>query len=179
MSRSFFGQKVRVHYNLHNCPPPGSGRTMKPGAPCFAVKVNQGGKWSVADTVQSILLEDVTFRVSESGVDRIRRTGNREVIAWFEGTAVNPDDPAVKRRTGTFSSWDGISFNPKGPSPSCYHFYFVDTRKPARSAQFVYCNGTRAVAKGAKANPDRDRLTVAGEADLKLLAEVLGGEIAY
>ena len=176
---TFFGQRVRVHYNLTTCPPPGSGRTMKPGASCFVVKTNQGGKWLVADTVQSVLLEDVTFKVSESGVDRIRRTGNREVIAWFEGTAVNPNDPGVKRRTGSFASWDGVSFNPKGPAPSCYNFYFVDTRKPARSAQFVYCNGTKAVAKGAKANPERDDLTVAGEVELDLLAEVLGGEIGY
>lgn len=171
------GEVVRVHYNLHNCPPPGSGRTRKPGAPCFAVKAKDGGKWTVVDTVTSILLADVTFQVSRSGVDRIRRTGNREVIAWFEGVVVAP--AAAARLTGNTSSWQGVSFNPKGPSPTCYSFYFVDSRKPVASAELVYCSDTRAIAKGARANPAGLGQQVGGEVGLKLLLEAVGGEIAY
>jgi len=171
---TFFGQRVRVHYNLTTCPPPGSGRTMKPGATCFVVKTNQGGRWLVADTVKSVLLEDVTFKVSDAGVDRIRSTRSRSVIAWLEGTAVDPNAAAVRKQTGNFDNWDEVSFNPF----KARTFYLVDDRKPIHGADFVYCSGTKSVAKTTRSNPCGD-LRVAGQEDLDLLAENLGGDVSY
>jgi len=147
---------------------------MKPGAACFAVNVRDGGKWKVSDTVRSILLKDVTFKVSDAGVDRIRSTCSRSVIAWLEGTAVDPNAAAVRKQTGNFDNWDGVSFNPF----KARTFYLVDGRKPIHEADFVYCSGTKSVAKTTRSNPGGN-LRVAGQEDLDLLAENLGGDVSY
>jgi hypothetical protein len=139
------GEHVRVHYNLHRCK---RGRDPKPGESCWVVKTKRGGKWLVAGYVEGILLEDVTFKVSKAGVKRIRRTGDREVIAWFEGIVADANSKHMKRAIGG-GDWEGVGFNPfEGDS-----FYLYDSDEEVEYAPLAYVSGRKAIALLEMPNP--------------------------
>jgi hypothetical protein len=172
---SIYGKEVRVHYNLHTCRPLKPGDKPKPGEICWVAKTKQAAGWRVEERFKSMLLKDCTFEVSLSGVARINRTRNREVIAWISGTAVNPDSAEARKASGTFDDWEGVSFNPFKAD----HFYREgNIGSVVEAAQLVYVSGRRCVAKLRTRNP-RSGPGVAGSDQLELLAEHLGGNVDY
>jgi hypothetical protein len=96
------GKRVRVHYHLRRHD--------------FSVVDRSTGR--VAANVDNITLADVDFKVQPKGLERIRRRGQREVIAYAVGTiaAVNESAPRKGRpnvvtfnpyRADTFTREDG------------------------------------------------------------------------
>lgn len=55
---------------------------------CVSVRL----KGKVIARSQNVLVQDVEFRVAPAGVARIRRRGEREVIAYARGTVVDLND---------------------------------------------------------------------------------------
>jgi hypothetical protein len=161
------GEYVRVHYNRHRCR---QGLDPKPGEACWVVKTKQNGKWRVAGYVEGILLEDVEFVVKTEGVDRIRRTGDREVIAWFEGTVANPNTKRMKKAIGG-GEWEGVGFNPfEG-----YSFYLYDSDEEVDHAPLAYVSGRKAIALFDMPNPSEEADDP--EEYLEILVEEVGGDV--
>ncbi len=164
----FDGQRVVVAYNLHNCR---VDREPRPGELCFTVRPSVSGR--VLAHVDEILLEDVEFLVRESGLKRVRERGVREVFAFASGTARDPRRAARSGQLGSFSSWEGIAFNPFRDRS------FVlrrDRSKPVWRADWVYFRDRRGIAKGvgSRRNPEGGgRITDAQE--LAMIADREGG----
>lgn len=84
---------VRVYRNLHK--------------KCLSVQAKVNGRWKVIKHVNSIYLEDVTFKVSQAGRQRVLRENKKNVhafvIGWYSElyndavTAVPPSLFNVKR----------------------------------------------------------------------------------
>jgi hypothetical protein len=70
------------------------------------VSVRKGGK--VVGYAQSVVVTSPTFRVAPAGVQRIRRQGQREVVAYVRGTVVCASAEAVAIPSGAVR----VCFNP-------------------------------------------------------------------
>ena len=80
--------RVRVYYNLHR--------------KCLSVMDVRTRR--VVDHRKSVVMRDVTFRVSEAGRQRVLRTGQKNVHAFVEGTLVDRGRRFAGRRA---------SYNPR------------------------------------------------------------------
>jgi hypothetical protein len=74
LSTQYLGLKVRVYRNLRN------------GLLSVQTKINRS--WIVAGHVNSILLSDVTFNVSQAGRERVIKNKRKNVHAFVYGTLV-------------------------------------------------------------------------------------------
>ena len=89
-------------------------------------------------------LEDVSFFVSPSGLDRIRRTGERSPIAFVVGTVVKDRPRKVSQKHG----WSQVRFDPfqgdcfAGPRGGCF-----------TSAKFVHLGNRKLRAFGVDRGP--------------------------
>lgn len=82
----FLDQRMVVAYNLNLCRP---GRPSRPGEACFTVRPKPGGP--VTAYVRSMALRDVRPRILPAALERIRRTRQREVCCYIEGTVIRPE----------------------------------------------------------------------------------------
>ena len=86
------GDKVRAYRNLN---------AAKSGKPEWSIKKRvphpKTGKpaWLLAGYRSALWLEMVTAKTSEAGAARIQAKGQREVIAWLNGTYAGEDDAEV------------------------------------------------------------------------------------
>jgi len=175
----FDGQLVASAFNLNRCGP----KKHPPMAECFTI-FGKGRR--VLAYVDSVLLEDATFVVSKAGVARIRKKKAREVIAWVEGTARDPEK--VKKRLGDMREWVPVTFcpytddefmMPEGPQERCG----PGARRPGTpiaQAKWVYFDSASkkaiALPHGYTKNPAAvNRLR--GEGELSALAEMVGGDV--
>lgn len=97
------GQRVRVHYNLR------TRRWTITGA-------WKGAPRTLIGHADSLTLADVTPKVSVAGMERIRRIGERSVVAWLVGTLESVDATPVPPVNGR-----RVSLNPKRPIDTFYH----------------------------------------------------------
>jgi hypothetical protein len=165
----YTGQLVRVHYNLGRCR---RGKP-KPGESCFVVSTPKKGWRKVDGYVSNILLKDAEFIVSKAGVDNIRNVRKkRNVVAWIQGTAVNPNTKAMKRAIGS-DDWYGVGFDPF----SGYKFYLPEMSEEIDEAPLVYLSGRKAIALFDVPNPGHE--AEHGEGELEALVEVLGEYVSY
>lgn len=87
--------KVRVYYNLR--------------LKCLSVQAMVGRSWKVVRHTQHISLENVTFKVSEKGRQRVIKNKRKNVHAYICGTFICDD--TIKRTVQ--NEWmDLISYNP-------------------------------------------------------------------
>ena len=77
------GQKVDVHYNLHQCR---KDQAPKAGEACWAVR--KDGK--IIGYADRVALADVALRAQPKGLAKIKRNGQRAVVAWATGTVAGP-----------------------------------------------------------------------------------------
>lgn len=165
----FDGRSVVVAYNLHNC------RVDSPavaGEYCFTVRGNVSGR--VLAHVDEILILDVTFRIRESGLDRVRDRGVREVFAFAQGTAADPSIEARRGELGNFAEWEGIAFNPFRDDS------FVlrrNRRIPVWEADAVYFRDRRGIARFPRRTRRNPRDEIQSIEDLDALVEHIGGEV--
>jgi hypothetical protein len=75
------GQKARIYRNLNN------GR--------MSIQIKMGKSWKVVGHVVDAVLEDVHFRVSEAGRQRVIRDGCKNVHAWGEGILLGEIDEEI------------------------------------------------------------------------------------
>lgn len=114
------GQRVRVHYNLHK--------------KCLSVQDKRTRR--VIAHREAIVLSDVKFKVSQSGLKRVRERKCKEVIAVVEGTLVGPSE------TMDSGNWYQVYFNPYKVDT------FVSGDDPITSAETVYIYNKNIYAKG-------------------------------
>jgi hypothetical protein len=178
----FDGQHVGVAFNLNRCGPKKAVKSPQ----CFTVFGGQDGRL-VAGYVDAILLEDVRFVVSDAGLRRIRKTKQRAVVAWVEGTARDPDK--VKRRLGDMRSWVGFTFCPytdddfvvpQGKQERCA----PGANRPGApivEAKWVYFDSLSkkaiALPRGGYSRNVAARARMNTEVDLSVLAGMIGGDV--
>ncbi|MEO0986805.1 MAG: hypothetical protein AAFY20_14815 [Cyanobacteria bacterium J06639_14] len=75
------GQKARIYRNLNN------GR--------MSIQVKTGKSWKVVGHVLEAVLQDVQFRVSEAGRQRVIRDQCKNVHAWGQGLLLGPAEPSI------------------------------------------------------------------------------------
>jgi hypothetical protein len=153
----YTGQLVRVHYNLGRCR---RGKP-KPGESCFVVSTPKKGWRKVDGYVSNILLDNIR---------NVRK--KRNVVAWIQGTAVNPNTKAMKRAIGS-DDWYGVGFDPF----SGYKFYLPEMSEEIDEAPLVYLSGRKAIALFDVPNPGHE--AEHGEGELEALVEVLGEYVSY
>jgi hypothetical protein len=81
LSTLYIGSTVRVYRNLRN------------GLMSVQTKVN--GAWLVVGHVNAVLLENVTFKVSQPGRERVIKNKRKNVHAYVYGTLVEIDTEDV------------------------------------------------------------------------------------
>ena len=96
LSPQYIGKTVRVYRNLRN------------GLMSVQAKVN--GSWIVVGHVNSLKLQNVTFKVSQAGRERVIREKRKNVHAFVHGTlleieTVNTLPVAVKYNPYKYSSF--------------------------------------------------------------------------
>jgi len=74
LSTQYLNHQVRVYRNLRN------------GLMSVQTKVN--GSWLVVGHVNSVLLENVTFKVSQAGRERVIKNKRKNVHAYVYGTLI-------------------------------------------------------------------------------------------
>jgi hypothetical protein len=74
-------EKVRIYRNLNN------------GRMSIQAKVRES--WKVVGHVQNAILQDVQFRISEAGRQRVIRDGCKNVHAWGEGILLAEFDTSI------------------------------------------------------------------------------------
>jgi len=75
------GQRARIYRNLNN------GR--------MSIQVKVGKSWKVVGHIVDAVLQDVQFRVSEAGRQRVIRDGCKNVHAWGEGILLGEFDESI------------------------------------------------------------------------------------
>jgi hypothetical protein len=75
------GQRARIYRNLNN------GR--------MSIQIKMGKSWKVVGHVVDAVLQDVQFRVSEAGRQRVIRDGCKNVHAWGEGILLGEIDEEI------------------------------------------------------------------------------------
>ena len=126
--------KIKVYRNLHN----------------GKLSIKQGDK--VIGHCRSITMKDVSFICNEKGRDRVRRTKQKNVHAWLEGTPCYLSGfVAFKGRARPqVAIAPFINSRKAGCSKAYYNPYITDewvdetTRKPVEFAESVnaFCSGT-------------------------------------
>lgn len=105
--------KVFVYFNLHK--------------KCWSVKALEGPKKGlVINHVNEIALKDITFKVSESGRQRVLKEKRKNVHAGVIGTIINDI-------LDIFTSKQ-VSYNPYKAS----NFYYKETEEPVFFSSFAY-----------------------------------------
>lgn len=127
--------KIEVYYNLHRS--------------CWSIR--QGGL--VLGHAQGVTLQDCTFKVSESGRQRVLREKRKNVHAVISGsiTSVEGFEPRRNRKLPKLAGKPSlpdqvslVSYNPfKGST-----FYNKETQEAVHSAEFAYLNSQRKVIAG-------------------------------
>ena len=117
-----YSMKVRVYYNLNRA--------------VWSVQHYIPGKgWRVREYLDSLVLEDVTFKVSEAGRQRVIREGRKNVHAYAVGTL-------VERNGGGYSGHLArVSYNPYKAGA----FVRMDTGDPVEKAGYVNLTADRKV----------------------------------
>lgn len=88
MTEDLVGRRVRVYWNLHRH--------------CYSIQ--DASTRLVIDYSDSLVLADVTFKVSEAGRQRVLREGRKNVHAFVVGTVISEyENPA---------QWWKVSYNP-------------------------------------------------------------------
>ena len=107
---------VNVYRNLHK--------------KCWSIKQ---GKYVVA-YADNILLKDCKFHVNPNGIDKIRESGRKQVIAWVRGIITDPADfLEFNKKNGCNIYYRVVKFNPKKHRS----FIMGITQQPIHTASFV------------------------------------------
>lgn len=115
--------KHRIYYNLHK--------------KCWSVQEKIPGRgWIVVDHASEILLEDVTFQVSEAGRQRVIRTKRKNVHAFGVGNRIPTPQAYLKDR-----GWERISYTPYVAG----HFFYLKDGLPVREARFAHFRSDRSL----------------------------------
>lgn len=85
---------VQVYRNIH--------KSRAAGRPVYSVRDADTGL--VVGHTDRIVLADATFKVSETGRQRVLRTRTKNVHAWIQGRPVETTDPA--------GGWVAVTYNP-------------------------------------------------------------------
>lgn len=111
-----YSMKVRVYYNLNRA--------------VWSVQHYIPGKgWRVREYLDSLVLEDVTFKVSEAGRQRVIREGRKNVHAYAVGTLVE------RNGAGYVGHLPRASYNPYKAG----HFTNTATGQPVeRTMQAIF-----------------------------------------
>jgi len=98
------GKRVAVAFNRHQC---GPSSTKKKGELCFSIRLKPSSSSKVLGYAHEVWLEDVHFFASETGVERIRKTGQRNVCCFVVGTLIGQRPARVAKKNG----WHSVRFN--------------------------------------------------------------------
>lgn len=100
--------RVRVYFNLHKH--------------TFSIQRRSDKGWRVSDYADEVLLEDVSFKVSEAGRQRVLATGQKNVHAFVTGTLVSEVPPTTI----------GVRYNPHQSSK-----FITSDGGPVQHARFA------------------------------------------
>jgi len=119
--------KVFVYYNLRK--------------KCFSVKALEGAdKGRVVKHASSVILTNVTFKVSEAGRQRVLRDKQKNVHAGAQGTLCSTDIPfawvTARPRSATYNPYDNKTF------------IDVETKQPVLSSDMVELTNRKVFYKG-------------------------------
>lgn len=112
--------RVFVYYNLHKH--------------CWSVKALEGkDKGRVVAHLNSLVLNECTFRVQKAGQEKVRKTGQKNVHAGVVGTWTQ------KRTFPKYKSWRQVTYNPHKYDT----FVDVESKTPVHSSHCVVLNNRR------------------------------------
>jgi len=119
--------RVFVYYNLRK--------------KCFSVKALEGtNKGRVVKHASSVILTNVTFKVSEAGRQRVLRDKQKNVHAGAQGTLCSTDIPFAwvtsRPRSATYNPYSNKTF------------VDVDSRQPVVSSDMVELTNRKVLYKG-------------------------------
>lgn len=103
---------------------------------CFSVK----HKGRVVAHVNDIVLEDVTFKVSEKGNERVRREGVKNVHAFVYGRVFYMSKPG-----STTFFLPGTSFKQVKYNPYKYKTFVDSEKQPVYNSELVVCSTQKGV----------------------------------
>jgi hypothetical protein len=116
--------KHRIYYNLHR--------------KCWSVQEKIPGRgWIVIDHASEIMLEDVSFQVSEAGRQRVIRTKRKNVHAFGMGKRIDP----ICKAYLSDPCWERISYTPYIAG----HFFYLKDGLPVREARFAHFRSDRSL----------------------------------
>ena len=97
------GKPVRIYRNLNNFR--------------MSLQVKQGKSWIVVGHVTEAVIQSVTFKVQESGRQRVLRDRQKNVHAWGQGTLVAQCDDAILATIDlAYDPYQNTSFVQRGTS---------------------------------------------------------------
>jgi hypothetical protein len=112
------GTPVRVYRNLHN------GK--------LSVQTKKDGQWKVHAHVDDLSLEDVTFKVSQAGRERVLRDGVKNVHAFITGKIADHAD---------MEGAVGVTYRPH----TMTQFSRIDTKEPLSTASRIKFDSPTAI----------------------------------
>jgi len=114
-------KQIRIYYNFHK--------------KLFSVQEKVNGSWKVVEYTNEIFIRNATFKVSESGRQRVLKQKRKNVHAFILGERF----PFIPK---SFVYRDEISYNPyKGPN-----FMVLSENKPLDRAKYVAIIGGKVIA---------------------------------
>lgn len=123
--RSCWCKKGFVYRNLHET--------------CFSVRCycTASQKGRVILHLNQVYMQDVVFKVSEAGRQRVLSTHQKNVHAGIQGSVCYLEDPSIWRAATMKEAWMEITYNP-------YQMNQFQTREgvPVRRAKKVYLEST-------------------------------------
>ena len=113
--------KVRIYYNFHK--------------KLFSVQEKVNGSWKVVEYTNEIFIRNATFKVSESGRQRVLKQKRKNVHAFILGERF----PFIPK---SFVYRDEVSYNPYKQG----NFMLVSENKPLDRAKYVAIIGGKVIA---------------------------------